>query len=90
MLNVMDTVISRCSREETNLVAITAKKIWARRNDVLHGGAFIHPNRIVSDAETILHTFHSVSVINRRIDQRCRSKRISLGGWMGKTSIWAL
>ena len=38
--------------EELNEVAITMRVIWARRNDVLHGKGFKHPQEIIAQART--------------------------------------
>lgn len=56
-LEVVDAMITRCSKEELNIFALTTKKIWAKRNDVVHGGDFQHPNRIVIEARELLQQF---------------------------------
>jgi ribonuclease HI len=53
-MEVFETISGWCTRDETNLFAVIAKKIWARRNSVLHGGLFLHPNRIVCEAKEML------------------------------------
>jgi hypothetical protein len=61
LLDVLDSIITRCSKEEINFFAIVAKKnIWVKRNQVVHGGDFIPPNIIVQEAVTLLHAFHIV------------------------------
>jgi hypothetical protein len=53
-MEVLETVSGRCTRDEINLFVVIAKKIWARRNSMLHGGLFLHPNRIVCEAKEML------------------------------------
>jgi hypothetical protein len=43
-MEVMEAIFERCTREDINLFAIIANKIWARRNSVVHGGEILHPN----------------------------------------------
>jgi hypothetical protein len=50
---VVETLMARCSREELEKVLILAKKIWARRNEVVHGGEFKHPNQIMCETEEL-------------------------------------
>jgi hypothetical protein len=42
------------------LLLLQKKKIWVKRNQVVHGGDFIPPNIIVQEAVTLLHAFHIV------------------------------
>ena len=39
---------------------LVAKKIWARRNLVVHGGDFTHPSRIVREAEELLRNIQAL------------------------------
>jgi hypothetical protein len=39
-----------CNEEEAKLFAIIAKAIWARRNGMIYGEDFIHPNAVVNRA----------------------------------------
>ena len=56
-LDIFELFLNRCSHAEVNLFAILAKKLWARRNTVLHGGEFIHPNILVQQGEALLLQF---------------------------------
>jgi hypothetical protein len=40
------TLLSRCETEELELFVVTARRIWLRRNDVVHGGFFTHPSQL--------------------------------------------
>jgi hypothetical protein len=52
-LGLFEQLIHRCN-EELEIVAITARGIWARRNDVVHGGTFMHPCSLAHAAENQL------------------------------------
>ena len=56
-LDILEQSLNRCSHEDVNLFAILAKKLWARRNAVLHGGEFTHPNLLVQQGEVLLLQF---------------------------------
>jgi hypothetical protein len=47
---VFADVRRRCNEEEIELFAVIAKAIWARRNGMIHGEEFIHPNTMVNRA----------------------------------------
>jgi hypothetical protein len=53
-LEVMEAITGWCTRDELNIFAVIAKRVWARRNSVLHGGVFIHPTRIVCEGKEML------------------------------------
>jgi hypothetical protein len=60
-LDIFEQFLFRCSHEEVSLFAILAKKLWARRNAVLHGGEFSHPNLLVQQGEALLLQFKDVA-----------------------------
>ena len=43
--------MDRCTQEEIEFHAVTTRKIWFRRNTVVHGGEFLHPNILINEAE---------------------------------------
>ena len=47
----------KCSTHEMGLIAITARNIWTRKNIVLHGGPFTHPNQLVQESKESLGQF---------------------------------
>jgi hypothetical protein len=51
-------VSSKCDKEEIELFAVLARRLWFRRNDVVHGGILTHPNQVVHDAEAALEEFN--------------------------------
>ena len=47
--------------EELELFAITARQIWLRRNKVIHGGIFMHPNQVASHARKSLEEYQNAN-----------------------------
>ncbi|XP_059429044.1 uncharacterized protein LOC132162842 [Corylus avellana] len=47
----METLLSRYNGEDMVVIAAIAHGIWTRKNHVVHGGKFAHPNFIVKEAE---------------------------------------
>jgi hypothetical protein len=43
-LQIFSEVSSKCNKEEIELFAVLARRLWLRRNDVVHGGILMHPN----------------------------------------------
>ena len=42
-MEVVEGIFNKCEEEEINLFVGLARKIWVRRNEVVHGGSFTHP-----------------------------------------------
>jgi hypothetical protein len=55
-------MIKRCGGDDLAVFAIIAWRIWHRRNGVLHGEGFIHPNQLVIDAEEFSRQFTEARV----------------------------
>jgi hypothetical protein len=47
----------KCNLQEIKQFVGMARRLWLRRNDVLHGGHFIHPNVLVQQAHTAIEEF---------------------------------
>jgi hypothetical protein len=43
-------MFSRCDKEEFELFVGVSRKIWFRRNTVVHGGDFLYPNTLIRGA----------------------------------------
>jgi hypothetical protein len=54
-------VILRCVKEQVKLFAIIARRIWHRRNEVVHGGNLMQPTKVVREAVTTLEDFQQVN-----------------------------
>ncbi|XP_059436088.1 uncharacterized protein LOC132169016 [Corylus avellana] len=58
--HVAEEIFKRCEVAEINIFVGLARKIWFRRNTVIHGGPFLHPNLMVQQAEEAAAVFASV------------------------------
>lgn len=56
-------VVSKCDKEEVELFAVLARRLWLPRNDLVHGGTLTHPNQVVRDAEAALEEFRRVNTV---------------------------
>jgi hypothetical protein len=54
-------VIQRCEKEDVELFAVVARRLWLRRNDFIHGGNFTHPAHVLIDSEKALTKFQTVN-----------------------------
>jgi hypothetical protein len=54
---VVEELFKMCDEEELRLFVGIAKRIWFRRNEVVHGGPFTHPNVLVQQARQPLIDF---------------------------------
>lgn len=63
-LAVMEYRMERCNIEELELAGVIACEIWKRRNSVLHGGNFVHPKRLIQEAEELLSQFRRANENN--------------------------
>jgi hypothetical protein len=58
--NLFEKLIKRCDKEDLELFAVTARKIWLRRNSVIHGEFFSHPTQLLRDAQNSLEDFQRI------------------------------
>jgi hypothetical protein len=56
-LKIVSEVFEKCNAEEIQLFVGIARKIWLRRNDVVHGNSFTHPTILVLCARKNLADF---------------------------------
>jgi hypothetical protein len=61
-MHIFKKVSSRCKKEEVELFAEVARRIWLRRNDLVHGGTFTHPSLLLKSAENALEEFQRLNV----------------------------
>jgi hypothetical protein len=45
--NIFEDIIARYDRPKVEVFTVTARQLWLRRNGVLHGKPFIHPNQLL-------------------------------------------
>jgi hypothetical protein len=65
-LQIGEDVFQRCSAEEILMFVCIARRIWLRRNEVVHEGIFLHPNTIVCRSQCALDDFGMVSSYQSR------------------------
>ena len=53
-------ICKRCDSLEIELFVVTARRIWLRRNSVIHGEQFSHPTRLLGDAHSSLNDFQKI------------------------------
>jgi hypothetical protein len=58
---IVDDLLGRCDKKELELFGIVARNIWFQRNNVIHGGAFDHPNVLVCRATMDLEEFQQAN-----------------------------
>lgn len=50
-------IYDQCNMEELEICAMVARSLWTRRNALVHGESFVHPNKFVSGAEDSLQQY---------------------------------
>jgi hypothetical protein len=66
---IFSEIASKCDKDEVELFAVLARRLWLRRNDVVHGGILTHPNQIMRDAEAALEEFRRVNTVDGQVQQ---------------------
>jgi hypothetical protein len=56
----------QCDSQEMDTFAVIARRIWLRRNLVVHENSFIHPNRLVQEAVVALDEFWKANDADER------------------------
>jgi hypothetical protein len=54
---VVEAVLEKCSPEDMAFFAGVARRIWWRRNEVVHGGVFVHPISLVQQVQQAMEDF---------------------------------
>ena len=54
-------MVSRCEKDDVELFAIVAHRLWLRQNDITHGGNFTHPIQMLKDSVKALTEFQRVN-----------------------------
>jgi ribonuclease HI len=60
-VQIVEKVIEKCNLEEFQQFVAIARRIWLRRNDVIYGGACIHPSAVIKGALQALVDFASAN-----------------------------
>jgi hypothetical protein len=58
-VEILDFIFARFELEEVELFAEIARRLLFRRNDVVHGGNFSHPNEVIGTATTLMTQYRT-------------------------------
>jgi hypothetical protein len=61
-MEVVEGIFNKCEEEEINLFVGLARKIWFRKNEVVHEGSFTHPNVLAQQAKEVVAEFRKWSI----------------------------
>jgi ribonuclease HI len=56
-IHLFEDIWRRCNKYELELFVITARRIWLRRNTIVHGGEMTHPLQVTREATTSLDDY---------------------------------
>ncbi|XP_059441991.1 uncharacterized protein LOC132174335 [Corylus avellana] len=59
-LQVVEGMLKSCDQMEFAQFANIARRIWLWRNEMIHGGDFLHPNILIQQATRAVNLFHLV------------------------------
>jgi ribonuclease HI len=60
-IGLFEELVERCDISDLTTFAVTARLLWLRRNAVIHGETFTHPNQIIRQVESILEEFQKAN-----------------------------
>jgi hypothetical protein len=75
---VMKMFFDLCTSDEADINGEIARRIWFRRNMVVHGGEFLHPNDLILSATTSISDYKG-AMATETIMQEPESISIPLG-----------
>lgn len=61
--SIFEEMMERLDTEDLDLWAVIARNIWIRRNSVVYGGVFSHPDKVMWEATTSLEDFKSTNMV---------------------------
>jgi len=62
-VEILDFMFARFDPEEVELFVEIARRLWFRRNDVVHGGKFSHPNEVIGTATALMTEYRSALIL---------------------------
>ena len=83
---VVEGVFDSCGREDIALFVGLARHIWLRRNDVIHGGKFVHPGKIILQTRKATTEFQQAQVVGE-VEQHHSSVQ-GPSGWSAPSPGW--
>jgi ribonuclease HI len=81
-LQVVEEIFLQCDLEETKQFVGIARRLWLRRNEVVHGGRMMHPNDLVSQTKTAMVEFAEAT------DREAKTIAPALGGHIERNIKW--
>ena len=64
--NIFADIIERSDGPEVEVFAVTARRIWLRRNGVLHGESLTHPNQLLCEVDVAIEDFKRATLTERQ------------------------
>jgi ribonuclease HI len=86
-LGVVEDMFRRCRMDELTQFAGIARRVWLRRNEVVHGGSFLHPTIIMQRATRAAEEFANL-LQNNKAEARggrtteCQKWGVPSPGWV--------
>jgi hypothetical protein len=56
-VGIFEELVERCDLSKLTTFVVTARMLWLRRNAVIHGEMFTHPNQIIRQVESTIEEF---------------------------------
>lgn len=85
-IQVVEGVFGKCSPDEVREFVGLARRIWMRRNEVVHGGLFTHPSVLLKLNNSALTEFQTANVLNAQVPSASVQQQIHweapLTGWL--------
>ena len=63
---LFEDVIGRYDQQELEIIVVVARRIWMRRNEVVHGGAFTDPRQLFFSAVSGLEDFQKSNTLSEK------------------------
>lgn len=64
---IFEELMGRCDLQDLELVLVMARIIWFRRNGVVHGGEFTHPQQVFREASASIEEFQRVEGLSMTV-----------------------
>ncbi|XP_059436785.1 uncharacterized protein LOC132169849 [Corylus avellana] len=84
--DVVEAMFSKHDRLEFLQFVGIARRIWLRRNEVIHGRSFLNPNRIVQQATQAMEVFQTL--MDRRKITAAPAEQPTVHTWMASPHGW--
>ncbi|XP_059442060.1 uncharacterized protein LOC132174416 [Corylus avellana] len=62
--NIFEDIVKRCDRFDVERFAVTGRRLWLRRNAVIHGEPFVHPNQIMREVGAAIEDFQRANMVD--------------------------